>query len=451
MSTFLNESNKTRMFLIKIGQILGKISFSKNLYHFITYLIFPSRLYENLICPNIAFYFFWILWPFYFFAKKKKLSFLINNMTFSPGQATMELDYFFRRLHVGDIASDRKYIVVWPSNWLISDVASDLKKMYHSKFYLFIVNDFLYYLLLPLFSRFPDIVCDCGISLQNCLIIDENGKIRSKTFPFLQSAKRSFLEYTEVNKHYNILQSQTPGFCPMRPDYPMTWKLLDFLAEVMTKYAVIQIRNSRVNGTLVPTDPLTYVETIEFLKKNGFGVVFAGREIMPEIFSDLGVLNYANWEGASFFHDLQLIASSAFVLSSASGFSTMADTMEIPMVYSNNWVPSQSTPGRFTICVPTLLHNYDGRLMRFIEQIDYSRKTLGSNNYYDLDKVTLKPRVATSRELLEATKEALFLGNSFQAPSDLQSQYKSLMTGTPFYFAGSRISQYFIESHQNLL
>jgi putative glycosyltransferase (TIGR04372 family) len=450
--THLNETKPIRNFLNKNKQILReKSGFLRDLYHFVSYLIRPSGLYENIISPNLAFYLSWFLWPFYFLAKKAKLSFLINNMTFSPGQVVLELDYFFRRLYTGDIPSDHRYIVIWPSYWLTSDVAYDTRKIYHTKFFIFVVNDLIYYLLLPFFSRFPDITCDCGVGLQNCLIVDNNNQIRSNTFPVLQNKGRSLLELLEIEKHYSSLRMRTPGFCPMKPSYPMTSELLDFLSEAMPKYALIQIRTSRVNGTLKPTDPSTYLEAIDFLKKSGFGIVFAGREAMPEVFHDLGILNYASWKGASFFHDLQLIAGSKFVLSSASGFSVLSDVMEIPLVYSNNWIPYASPPGRFTVCTPTLLHDSDGRLMRFADQMAYSLKTTGKNNYYDLNKVNLLPRVATSRELLEATKESLLLESSFQTQSDLQNQFKSLTFNTPFHISSARISQYFIESHQNLL
>jgi putative glycosyltransferase (TIGR04372 family) len=374
-------------------------------------------------------------------------------MTYSPGQITQELDYFFRRLHTGEISLDRKYVVVWPSEsrWLLSDVARDTQKMYHERFHMFIVNNLIYYLILPLISRFPDITCDCGTSPENCSIIGKDGKLRSKTFPLITRTNRSCQEYLEINKYYNLLRLKTPGFCPLKPVYPMTSELTSFLAEVMPKYAVIQIRSARANGTLKPTDPLTYLEAIDFLRQNGFKIVFGGREAIPKIFSDLGVLNYANWEHASFFHDLHLIANSSFVLSSASGFAMMPSVMDIPLVYSNQWTIAQPQFGRLTVNVPTLLRNSDGRLMRFIEQIDYSVKTWGSNYYYNPHEVTLEPRVATSREILEATKEALSLKDTFYMPSDLQNQFNSLNSEFPIGNVDSRISQYFIESHQDLL
>lgn len=445
---YINESKLVRTWLNKNREFfIRKFYFLRHFYRFISYLIRPSGLYKNIISPNLAFYLSWLLWPFYFLSKKAKLSFLINNMTFSPGQVIYELDYFFRRLRLDDIPSDRKYIVIWPSNWLISDVASDACKMYKDKFYVFIVNDFIYYLIIPFLSRFPDITCDCGISPENCSIIGKNGKLRSETFPLLTYTRRSFREFLDINQHYSSLLSQTTGFCPLKPSCPMTSELMSFLAGVMPKYAVIQVRNSPVNGTAKPTDPLTYLEVIAFLKKNDFGIIFGGREAMPEAFYDLGVLNYANWKGASFFHDLQLIAGSSFVLSSASGFAMMPAVMDIPLVYSNQWTIAHPQFGRFTVTVPTLLRNPEGGLMRFVDQINFSLETVGKSNYYEINNVNLMPRVATSRELLEATKEALTLGKSFYMPSDLQNQFSSLTLNN----ANSRISQYFIENHQDLL
>jgi len=190
------------------------------------------------------------------------------------------------------------------------------------------------------------------------------------------------------------------------------------------------------------------LEAIEFLRVMGFALVFAGRERMPDAFASLEIQNYSEWSGATFGFDLELIAGSSFVLSSGSGFLFLADTMDIPFVASNSWHLSLPPPSRFCVTVPTLLHNANGHLMRFNDQMDmfYERGECNSP-----PPEWTHPRVATSSEILAAVKECLLLKDDFHEESNLQCQFKRLRSGSPLSKAESRISQDFIERFKQLL
>jgi len=406
------------------------------------------KLYVNRIAPSVAVYLSWILWPAYIVMKKSRLKFLINNISDSLGHVVCELDWFFRRIEAEELPRDQRYAVVWPR----SEVSRYAAKVYRDRFYAFIASDLIYCMLLPLVMRYTDITVDCGISIFN-LKLQEHQNIkesiiagRNRLIPRL--SPRPYADVWDRIAVYYNLRVRTHGFYPMKPISAMSADLLDFLGDAAEKYAVVQIKTFAVNATAVATDPSTYLEAIDFLKNKEYDIVFAGREEMPEAFQSLGILNYAEWDKANFRYDLELIAGSGFVLSSGSGFTMLADTMDIPLVASNSWHLAVLQPGRFCVTVPTLLHGENGKLMRFRDQIDlfYTR---GESN--SPPPKSMKPRVATSDEILEGVKEALSLKECFRNPSNLQNQFKALRSGSPLFVAESRISQHFIERFKDLL
>jgi putative glycosyltransferase (TIGR04372 family) len=411
-------------------------------------LLGVPRLYFKWIAPNVAVYFSWILSPAYLKIKKANLFFLINNISFSPGHVVSELDWFFRRIEIGELPSDRHYVVIWPR----SEVARYTRDVYRGRFHAFIVSDFMYCVLLPIIMRYPDITVDCGLSTMNLTLgkhqSEKSCAIARKNRLSARILPRSYMEVWDRHASCYALKGRAQGFNPMKPGDSMSVELAEFLGESVAKYAVIHIKTQAYNATAVETDPLTYLRAIALLVNEGYGIVFAGREQMPEIFQSLGVLNFAEWKKANFRYDLELIAGSGFVLSAGSGFGMLPATMDIPMVYCNSWHLVTPLHSHLSVTLPTLLHGEDGDLMRFCDQIDffYSRGESGSP-----PPQFMKPRNATSTEILEAVKEALSLKKCFCNPSSLQNQYKSLRPGSPLFVAESRISQYFIEHFKNLL
>ena len=411
-------------------------------------LFWVPKLYVNRIAPNVAVHLSWMLRPVYLMMKKAKLTFLINNISSSPGHVVIELDWFFRRIETGELPPERRYAVVWPR----SEVSRYAAEVYGNRFYAFIASDFVYCMLLPFIMRYQDITVDIGLSTVNLTLqkhqtikeskLTRGNRLRARILP------RPYMEVWDRYASYFDLRAKTQGFYPMKPRHSMSTELFDFLGDSAVKYAVIQIKTTAVNANALATDPSTYLEAIDFLKDKGYNLVFAGREQMPEVFQPLGVLNYAEWNKATFRYDLELIAGSIFVLSSASGFAMLADTMGIPLVCTNSWHLILPPPSRLCITVPTLLHGETGDIMRFCDQIDFFYSREESNSP---PPQSMKPRIATSREILEAVKESLSLRECFCNQSNLQSQFNALRPGSPLFVAESRISQNFIERFKDLL
>jgi putative glycosyltransferase (TIGR04372 family) len=234
----------------------------------------------------------------------------------------------------------------------------------------------------------------------------------------------------------------------MKPNKTYGVELSNFLGNIREKYAVVKINTNTGNATAVVTNPSTYIDAILYLQQNGYGIVFAGREEMPELFQNLKVLNYANSSIANFRNDIELIAGSKFLLSTGSGFGLLADTMGIPMVATNSWHLTIPFPSRFCVTVPTILYYENGNPMRFIEQINFFYSQEQSST---LKINTIKPRNASSKEILAAVVEAIHLEEGESKISQLQNQFKNLKKESPLFYAESRISKIFIEKFQYLL
>lgn len=401
------------------------------------------RFYKEWVAPNLSFYIYWLAWPIAFILKRRKISFLVNNISNSPGHVSCELDNFFRNLYLGKLDASKRYAVVWPC----SEVAHGAKEIYSKKFVNFTVSDVLYAAILPLTMRYSELRTDCSLSgvdesLLNCK------KYVTNLLPILKQGVRPYEDVWKRYFDYFLIRAQTNGFTPLKIGGLVSSELNEFLGDAKKKYALIQIKTHAVNATATPTDPYSYVETIEYLTREGFKVVFAGRETMPNQFKDLGVMNYAESEIASFRHDLELVQNAKFVLSSGSGFGMMPDTMEIPLVYANQWSFACPAPGRYTVTLPALFRDSSGQLWSFKDQIAY---------FYDRkDSVSpipsaLNVRPASALEILEATKEAINLGQDFKPKTELQKNFQALRKTAPLAVAESRVSQHFIEKFRCLM
>jgi putative glycosyltransferase (TIGR04372 family) len=398
-------------------------------------LIKIPKLYFKWLAPNLAVYVYWISLPVFYFFKRKGYLFLTNNITNSPGHVMPELDYFFRRTW-GLSDSQNKYIIIWPR----SEISHGAKTAYEKHVFKFIVSDLVYILTHPFLIRFPELTIDCGIS-----IVDRS---RSRCInyglnylPILKEGRREFEENWKILYQYYKLRREQHEYSPMNVALQIDQKLLNFI-ENSKKYVLIQIKDIVGNGTAKPIDPYSYLGSIVFLKDSGYKIIFAGREKMPALFKDFDVINYSEWQFSSFLYDLQLVHNAELVISSASGFSYLADTMQIPLVYTNQWNFVCPPAGMYTVIVPTLFMQNQNSPWKFTNQINYFYNRKDSNTAIP---ESLNPRNASSEEILEGAKEALELKRQYKGMTSLQKDFHLLFPTTPLEMAESRISQFFIE------
>jgi putative glycosyltransferase (TIGR04372 family) len=399
------------------------------------------KFYLKWLAPNLAVYVYWVSLPLFYFFKRKGYIFLTNNITNSPGHVMPELDYFFRRTRcVSDVQN--RYVVIWPR----SEISHGAKIAYEKHVYKFIVSDLVFVLMHPFLIRFPELTIDCGIS-----IVDRSRSrcinYGFKYLPLLKEGRKEFEENWNILYQYYKLRRMQHDYFPLYVEFQIDQKLLTFI-ENSKKYVVIQIKDIVGNGTAKSIDPYSYLDAIVFFQTAGYKIIFAGREKMPALFNDFGVINYSEWKFSNFFYDLQLIYNAELVISSASGFSYLADTMQIPLVYANQWNFVCPPAGLYTVIVPTLFMHNQNTPWKFTDQIDYFYERKDSNTAIP---VNLNPRNASSEEILEGAKEALELKRQFKAMSSLQMDFHVLFPNTPLEMAESRISQFFIEKFKSSL
>ncbi len=210
------------------------------------------------------------------------------------------------------------------------------------------------------------------------------------------------------------------------------------------KIAVIQIKTIAITGTALPTDPETYIDTINYLKNNDYFIVFAGREKMPKIFYSYDVFNYSESNYANFYNDLLLIKFASIIISSASGFANIAATFNKPLVYSNQWNFVCPPAGNKTITVPCLFRYNNGVEWKFKDQIDYFKSIQDHNTKIP---EALNPRNANGIEILNSLLEVLNLDN--ESISIEQNLFKNLFKNYPIYYSQSQVSKYFLLNHNN--
>src|SRR5438876_5698956 len=69
-----------------------------------------SRFYKEWIAPNLSYYVYWLARPIALILKQKKISFFVSNISHSPGQVSLEFDYFFKNLYVGKLEDSTRYV-----------------------------------------------------------------------------------------------------------------------------------------------------------------------------------------------------------------------------------------------------------------------------------------------------------------------------------------------------
>lgn len=393
------------------------------------------KSYSRYIAPNLSIYVYWIFSPLYLYFKKRDILFLINVISNSPGHMVTEMDYFIRLKKIGN--KDAKYIYVTTK----SEVAIGAESLYKVFFFKFIVSDLLYLLLDPFLIRYKDLCLDIGLS-----VIEKNSPVRLCKLGFYKENERTLREvFSRYSEYYKIIKNQD-DLIDLNFDESQLNLVMNEYSLKINQYIAIQIKDVVGNGTGKITDPETYVKTINYFLQKKFLIVFCGREKMPSIFEDLGVINYSESRSSSFFKDLLIVKNASLVISSASGFANLAAVLGVPLVYTNQWNFNVPPSGKLTITVPALIR--DTSDWKFKEQIKYFYSQQSSNK--PLNK-NLQVENASGEDIFQGCLEALSLHEDYKEPSELQCKFKCQFSNEPVFYSNARVSNYFIEKHQNLL
>jgi len=290
----------------------------------------------------------------FFYLEKKynlKVRISINNIYWAVGHVYPEYDWLCR-LNNYNMKNGYAlmYIYAYPSCSLTRFFKENFK---HPRVKV-LTSNFLYICLYSYAIRNPNKVVD--VSTSSLCSQSREGVI----------SHRNVFRYKQF-EYASILRAQEKEKYPLLENYFGSHDLPSFIKN-KEKFALIQIKTQIVNATLQITSPNTYLKTINFLRNQGYQVIFVGREKMPKIFEDYGVYNYAESNFANAENDYLLNRYSKFTLSSASGFSYMADTMGTPLLSINSWYII-GYPGRKTTNIPSRI-KYRGELLGPIAQVE---------------------------------------------------------------------------------
>lgn len=372
----------------------------------------------------------------------------VINIADGVGHWIQELDYFARKLHVGVIDRNKHYILIRRPN--SNRIVDGCLKIYSGLFSFSSCDLGLYLTLLPISAYCPQLVVDVGQSRMKWQIPDNPSLIGRGYAPgdpqayIYQSTKDHC--YRDFADYYR-LRDLSRSYIPLRIDSR------DFVSAIgldpNRPIACIHIKTGMVvNATAAVVDPVTYIPAIEHLKSNNFQILFIGRERMPDIFAQLGVLNYAQSQFANFENDIRLINASSFCLIAGSGLFILPDCIDVPLLYVNFWHVNRLPFSRSTVFIPTrVIEKTTSRLITLREQAAlYEFLPEDGGEYFP--EHAYQAINASGDEILEGTKEALSPNRDL---NPLQLKYQSCLVRSPKLRFDARCSSYFLEKYRSLL
>jgi len=401
-------------------------------------------LYEIRVAPFIAKRLSFLLRPIYLLLKSQRVCFVVN-IADGVGHITAELDNFLRMLHLGEIERNKRYILVKKPN----EFSETCVELYGGKFWFAAADYLVYDFFLPITMRYREITIDPGISRlkwqlprgERCFPPEPG-----QTYLYQVTKKKGLEQVT----HYFARRTRCPNYFPLKVSKPKSVVISRLLKIKPEKIALVHIKTKAVNATAAPTDPLTYLEAIGYLKDLGYRLVFVGREIMPGIFKKYGIVDYAGSQFASFRNDILLFRLADLAIISGSGIAYLADCQDVPFLYLNSWHLNQPLFSGKCIIVPALIKNQADNYLTFTEQVelykslaDIGAETFPAGEYF--------PRNAAPDEILAATRELLSLKRKFKPRSPLQERFRRIDPDGLLAHAESRVSDYFLEKHADLL
>jgi len=409
--------------------------------HLIKYFFFND--YRNYRClidpPNHLFYKFSKIIKYFsfflkFFAKylqKKKIFISINNCcNYSPGHIYAEIDQIKRLQKLED-----KYLdsTVWFTTSR-KEILGETKEIFENKNFKILFGGIKRIVLTFVAMKYPFISIDGSISHTN-YFLGKNFSHRQvfNNFP-KQRSKLLFESYNYYPNKQKLVNYQSK-----------TNQLMKNL-KINSKYIVIQIKTEKVNGTIEPLNPFLLLNSIKYFQDKDYQVIFAGREKFPENFLNKGIIDYANSRFASALNDFLLVGNSSLVISSASGFCSIAECFDKPLLITNAHHISHYS-GRRTIYLPTLLSR---KTKLFNAKIQHQYLcTYGPDCGYDTFKDMYILHMPTSEEILMASKELeKMLSTQIPPLSILQKKIYDKGDCPLLCENLSRIANNFLEKHE---
>ena len=410
--------------------------------HFIRYFLFRKyRKNRCLIDPPADFFYKYkklinyFLFPLLIVArylKKKKIFISIDNeYNYSMGHIYAEIELLQRMQHFDD-----KYYgsTIWFTTSR-TEILGGTKNIFQTKNFKILFGG-----LKRIFFTFVAIK-DPSISI--------NGSI-SHTNYILGKDNSNRITFQNIPKKQNMMMRKSPEFFPNKDklnNYQVEKNKLLQSLNLTKKYVVIQIKTKEVNATFEILRPESYLKSIEYFQDKDYQIVFAGREKLPDVFSNKSIIDYANSKYASALNDFLLIGHCSLVIASASGFNHLVEILDKPLIICN----TSAYPGnsaRRTIILPTLLSRRSEKFNAIIQHKYLC--TYGVNFGKEIFDDLYLLHITNSEEIYMASKEleSGMLSDNISSLTPLQKEIRD-SKGCPELSCGlSRISDYYLKKHR---
>jgi putative glycosyltransferase (TIGR04372 family) len=366
---------------------------------------------------------------------------VVWNVGDGVGHIVTELDNFLRAKQLGEL-EDRQYILLRRS----SIYSRPVVELYGRSFHRAIASTFVYELALPLLIPRSELVHDAGMSRLKWQIGPEGRRVQPL-------ARQSYLwqlskeEQRESWREYYRRRRLTAGGHPLRQAALDNGIIERLLGARPKKLALIQVKRDRMNATGMPTDPQSYVLALERLRDEGYTLVLAGREAMPEELRDMFAADYAAWPSASFRNDLALFACADVAICGGSGLAWLPDCLGVPYLYLNSWHLAMQVYSPLCVVVPALASTRSLGPLTFAEQIElYENAPDAGAEVFPAH--THMARNASTEEIEAGLCELLELARDWRPRSEIQERYACLPNRAGLLAdAEARVSERFLRAH----
>jgi putative glycosyltransferase (TIGR04372 family) len=251
-------------------------------------------------------------------------------------------------------------------------------------------------------------------------------------------------------QQYYRLRERTGNLTPLLDGLKPDRELAEFVGG-NRRLALFHIKLHVANATAAPTRAEDYELAIRYLKDSGYNVVHVGREPMPKLFAELGVLNYAESAIRSYQHDLQLFSMAKIAVTAGSGIALIPDCMNIPFAYLDSWHLGMPMASKNCVMVPALIvDRSNGRALAFKEQLDlYFAMADHGDESFPADLYSV--RNASAEDVLAAVKELEIFSTQNVPLTELQNEFRALDPDGLGAITQARVSDSFLRKNAGLL
>ena len=294
-----------------------------------------SIFYEKILCPFITKFLYYPYIPIEKILIKKKKFFLIN-ISAGTGHVVEELDAFYKYYHFRKKLKNRKIYWITKNHYLFKTI----KKKYEIHFpeLKIIINNFIYYLLLPIFMRNNvKLIYDAGVGLSLNIKFKNKAKTLNRGIIYAGNNFRSLSGYTRKHLYNSKFVHKLDSIYNQKTF--MSSELKEMINDKLNsskKTVLIHLKEIETNQVAKLTNPETYLLTLKYLKKK-YNLIFVGREKMPLIFKDYIDFNYSESHIATFDNDIELFKFADFAIINGSGLALLSDRVKTPFLLINYW------------------------------------------------------------------------------------------------------------------